>query len=140
LTSRTKSPDHSWHYVLAVLFVTLGVALMHASSCGGFTGAESHDALTVIDQDHPDPMATATTSPDPDPSAPVDPCHKNGEACCLSAPPSSAPQQLLALMVLAATVVIDATLVPLLQRVLMAHQGSHQRHPPDLSALCVLRI
>jgi hypothetical protein len=137
--SRTSSRDHGWRYVLVVLVVALGVALMHAS-CGGFTGADSHDALAVAGEDQHDPMATASTSPGPEPSAPVDPSHGSGEACCLSALPSASPHPLLALMVLAATVVIGAAQVPLLRRVLMAHQGSGQRSPPDLSALCVLRI
>src|SRR3954447_13529896 len=88
LTSRTRSPDHGWHDVLVFLVVALGVALIH-TNCGVLAVADSHDTLAVVSQDPPQPMATASTSPDLEPSAPVNPCHRNGEACCLSALPSA---------------------------------------------------
>jgi hypothetical protein len=139
--SRTRSPDSGWHYVLVILFVALGVAVMHTDSGGfGGVGSHGHDAVATHGQAHPAPMATASTSPGPvEPTAPADPCHAVGGVCCLSALPASVPRQLLALMALAIAVVIGTTQVPLLQRALMAVQGLDHRHPPDLSVLCVLR-
>jgi hypothetical protein len=139
--SRTRSPDSGWHYVLVILFVALGVAVMHTDSAGfGGVGSDGHDAVVAHGQAHPAPTATASTSPGPaEPTAPADPCHAVGGVCCLSALPASVPRQLLALMALAIAVVTGTTQVPSLQRALMAVQGLDHRHPPDLSVLGVLR-
>jgi hypothetical protein len=144
--SRTRSPDSGWHYVLVILFVALGVAVMHTESAGfGAVGSHGHDAVAAHGQAHPAPprpapMLAAATSPGPaEPTAPADPCHAVGGVCCLSALPASVPRQLLALMALAIAVVTGTTQVPSLQRALMAVQGLDHRHPPDLSVLCVLR-
>jgi hypothetical protein len=135
-----KSQDHSPRYVLFVLLLALVVVVMHAN-CGNMTGPDPHDALAVVGQTHSEPMATTSVLPADEPSIPADPCHATGGgACCLSALLPAAPRQLLALMGLAIAVVVGAMRLPCLQGVQMAHQSSRQRHPPDLSTLCVLRI
>lgn len=82
----------------------------------------------------------ATSMPGPaGPPAPADPCHAASQACCVSALPTPAPRQWIALLVLAIAVVIGATQVPILQRASMLRLGIGWRPPSDLAALCVLR-
>jgi hypothetical protein len=134
--TRSRPRRRSWHYAFAALLVVLGVAAMHAD-VGVFTNASvSHEALAVASHSHdPEPL------PGPaDPAAPTDPCHAAGQACCVSALPTSAPRQWIALLVMVIAVVSGATQVPSLQRASMLGFGIGRRPPPpDLAALCVLR-
>jgi Family of unknown function (DUF6153) len=118
------------------VLVVLGVAAMHAD-WGVFTSASvSHEAVAVAGHGH----APAASMPGPaDPTTPADPCHAARSACCVSALPTSAPRQSIALLVMAIAVVVGATQVPLLRRGSTLRPGIGWRPPPDLAVLCVLR-
>lgn len=122
----------SWRRLFAVLVVVLGVALMHADSA----------AAQAMAPDQPMVMAgqdlglMAPTAPN-GPAAPADPCHMNGRACCVATAPSAAPR-LLGLSLVAVLATTDPGQFP---RLLAGPPfTSSPRGPPDLSALCVLRI
>ena len=133
-----RSGRGSWGRLLIVLFLAFGVAVMHADA--GLLGAPSSQEASAVTGHNHEPMATTSGVPDPaKATAPIEPCHHVApEVCCVSALPSSVPRQLLALTVLAIAVVIGASQAPL-GRAMLGRLDS-PRSPPDLSALCVLRI
>ena len=134
-----RSVRGSWGRLLIVLFLAFGVAVMYADA--GLLGTFGSQEVRAVTGHDYEPMATTSGVPDPaKPTTPVEPCHHVGpEVCCVSALPLSVPRQLLALMVLAVAVVVGASQAQLLGRAMLARLDS-PRSPPDLSALCVLRI
>jgi hypothetical protein len=137
--TRTGPRRRSRLYALAALLMVLGIAAMHAD-LGVFANAgDSHVAVTAASH-NPDQAAVPPPGP-ANPATPVDPCHAASQACCVSAVPTSAPRQWIALLVVAIAVAVGVMQVPLLQRASMLRPGIGWRPPPpDLAALCVLRI
>jgi hypothetical protein len=135
--SGTRTGRRSWLYALAALLVVLGIAAMHAD-LGVFADASGSHEATIAVSPTRDPAAVPMPGP-AGPTAPADPCHTAGQACCVSALPTPAPRRGIVLLVLAVAVVIGAPQVPLLQRGSMLRPGIGWRPPPDLAALCVLR-
>ena len=131
-----RSSQHRWYYVLAALLIALRVAVMHANPAG-LSGIDAHDEVA---HDHEARTSVSVMPAPAQPVAPIDPCHAVSAACCVLAMPSPAPRQLLALMALAIAVVTGLSVVPRLQRASVAARGVSWRPPPDLSALCLLRI
>jgi hypothetical protein len=132
----------SWHRLVIVLFLTLGVVVMHGA-IEGFDDTEAHAIMVGSDPSQLSTMAlTAAPMPVPGPDQPShrhDPCHAVGEICCLSALPCFMPRQLLALIVMALALIGMAP-TPLEPGFVFAHLNRPAlRHPPNLFAICVLR-